>query len=192
MGRIVAFTLLLFLTSIFVVHAIEDKNPTSRENNHIAVGSNIKEKTQQTQTRDVFKTGPSIGMSAPIIKSKDLNGNIINISAFKGKKVLLNFWAAWCPPCKSEIPDLVSFYKKNQNKVEVIGINIESTEIQVKQFIKKYHITYPIIMDKKEVISDEYMIQPIPTSYFIDENGVIIDKWIGALSEKELNQIMFK
>jgi len=193
---IFALTLLLFLTSVAIVQAVDQKKQVVDQHE---TSKNIKHKDQMNPAKkqkdvetDHSNVGLSIGQKAPNIKATTLNGNRIDLSAYRGKKVILNFWAAWCPPCKAEIPDLVKFYKEHQSEVVVIGINIESTKTQVRGFMKQYDMSYPIIMDKKETISDRYEIQPIPTTYFINEDGIIYHKQIGAVTYKSLTSMLKK
>lgn len=196
MGRkIVALTLLLFLGGVFVVQAVEQNTRTMEYNakENISRNENINSGNKQyVQEADISSIGLSIGQKAPNITATALNGKSIDLSAYKGKKVIINFWAVWCPPCKAEIPDLVKFHKEHHSEVEIIGVNIESTKSQVDDFIKQFGISYPIIMDKKESISDQYQIQPIPTTYFINEKGIIYHKQIGALSYNDLKNIVKK
>ncbi|WP_165786634.1 TlpA family protein disulfide reductase [Heyndrickxia camelliae] len=195
--KITALTLLLFLTSVAIVQAVDQKKQAFDHETSKIIKQKEQIKPVQKQKADEIETalsniGLSIGQKAPNIKAAGFNGDSIDLSTYKGKKVLLNFWATWCPPCKAEIPDLVKFYNKHQSEFVVIGVNIESSKNQVKDFIKQYGITYPIIMDKKETISDKYQIQPIPTTYFIDEDGIIYHKQIGAVTYNELTKMLKK
>ncbi|MEK5391268.1 MULTISPECIES: TlpA family protein disulfide reductase [Heyndrickxia] len=196
MGRkIIALTILLFLGGVFVVQAVEQNTHIMdyKTKENLSRNENINTgKKQDVQEADISSIGLSIGQKAPNIKAVALNGKSIDLSAFKGKKVILNFWAAWCPPCKEELPELVKFYNEHHSDVELIGINIESSKAQVMDFMKKYDITYPIIMDNKETISNQYEIQPIPTTYVIDEKGMIMNKQIGAVTYNHLKHILTK
>jgi peroxiredoxin len=197
--RIFSLTLIVFLLGVLVVQAIDNKGQVTKEK------SSHKEKQyldnselqkiydQSIQEEDVSNIGLSIGANAPNISARTLNGNTILLSKYKGKKkVIINFWATWCPPCKSEIPALEEYYKEHQSEVEIIGISIESTKREVENFVDHFDITFPQVLDDKDEINRLYQIQPIPTTYFIDETGKIFNQHIGALSVSDLNMLMSK
>jgi peroxiredoxin len=113
-----------------------------------------------------------IGMAAPDIKLTDMDGNEIILSRLKGKRVVLDFWATWCPPCKKEIPHFITLANevKSDNLV-IVGISSEDKST-LKHFIKKIGINYPIVSaDNLPLPFDQ--ISSIPTTFFIDRNGII-------------------
>ncbi|HDD64646.1 MAG TPA: TlpA family protein disulfide reductase, partial [Firmicutes bacterium] len=83
---------------------------------------------------------------APYFSLKTPDGKVLKLSDYKGKVVILNFFATWCAPCRYEIPDFVEFYNKNKGKIEIIGIAVNSPVSQVKNMIKKYKIRYPVVI----------------------------------------------
>jgi peroxiredoxin len=102
---------------------------------------------------------------------KDLYGNEITLSLLKGKVVMINFWATWCPPCKAEIPDFIEVYSDYKDKnVEFLGICNEGLE-EVKSFAEEYNINYPLLIDSKGSVFSAYQINTIPTTFFIGKNG---------------------
>ncbi|MFC2948161.1 redoxin domain-containing protein [Virgibacillus sediminis] len=144
--------------------------------------------TDQTETEDAGKgteaqTGLDIGNKAPDFTLKGLNGKEMKLSDFRGQRVMLNFWATWSPPCRAEMPDMEEFY---QNKdVSVLAVNLTETESSgqgVEEFVEEYGLSFPVLMDEKTVVADTYAIQPVPTTYMIDSNGVIQHKAFGAMN----------
>jgi peroxiredoxin len=127
---------------------------------------------------------------APDFILNSIDGNEIKLSDYKGKKVILNFWATWCGWCKVEIPDFVKFYNENKNKVVIIGIAVGSKESEVKEIVKKYKITYPVCIVDKNVEKLYGPIKVVPTSFIIDEKGYIKGKKVGIMREKELKEIL--
>ncbi|MFZ1978526.1 MAG: TlpA disulfide reductase family protein [Bacteroidota bacterium] len=123
---------------------------------------------------------------APNFSLKTSDGKTIELSKFKGKAVVLNFWATWCPPCKQEIPDLIQVYKKYKERgLIIIGISIdqEGWDI-VKPFIKETKIPYPVVLGNQDVVQDYGNFDGIPATFFIDSNGIIIDHQIGMLTKE--------
>lgn len=127
--------------------------------------------------------GIKLGQYAPNFETEYLNGSKFELYDLRGKPVILNFWASWCPPCIREMPALQKFY--DETKVAVIGINLGEDKKTIEEFIKKLNITYPIVLDKDGKIRTAYNLRLRPTTYFINENGVIKDKKYGELSYNE-------
>jgi peroxiredoxin len=126
-------------------------------------------------------------ITAPDFTLKDLGGKPIKMSDYKGKVVLLNFWATWCGPCKDEIPDLVKVYDTFKNKgFVVLGVSLDDEpQVDVPPFVSSFKkatgvkITYPLLIGD-DTIGDSYGgIRGIPTSFLIDRKGVIRKKYIG-------------
>jgi len=117
-------------------------------------------------------------------------GNVVKLSDFKGKVVILDFWATWCPPCRKGIPDLVELKKEFKNKgVEVIGISLDAlthggqTQKDVVPFMKSNGINYPIAKGTDKVIMDFGGINSIPTSFVIDKDGYVINSYVGFVEK---------
>ncbi len=138
----------------------------------------------------LFIFGVCAEKKAPDFKLNTIDGKEIKLSDFKGKKVILNFLATWCPPCRAEIPYFVKFYNENKNRVEIIGIVVGSKESEVAEIVRKYKITYPICISNKEIEKLYGPINAVPTSFIIDENGYLKEKKIGIITEEELKGIL--
>ncbi|MDP4172008.1 MAG: redoxin domain-containing protein, partial [Bacillota bacterium] len=128
-----------------------------------------------------------IGVKAPDFVLKTLTGSTVKLSDFKGKRVMLNFWATWCPPCKAEMPDMEKFYKKGQKDLIILAVNIDP-QLDVKGFAKANGLTFPILLDEKDEVNTKYHILSIPTTYFIDSKGIIKDKFTGAMPLDAMQQ----
>lgn len=141
--------------------------------------------TQTIQLEDV-EIGIQKGKRAPNFTLLDLDGNEVELSDFIGKKVILNFWATWCPPCRAEMPHMESIYKKNNKEVVVLAVNLSNTEksdSDVQEFVKDFKLSFPIVMDTKGEISGQYQVFAYPTSLMIDSQGVIQEIYRGAINE---------
>jgi peroxiredoxin len=122
------------------------------------------------------------GIPAPDFTFPDLNGRNISLSDYKGKVVLINIWATWCPPCVYEMPSMEKLYKefKGEN-FEILAVSIDTGGKDiVAPFIKKYKLTFPALIDPKGTIKTLYGVTGVPESYIIDKQGIIIEKIIGG------------
>ena len=118
---------------------------------------------------------------APDFTLPDLEGNSLTLSDFKGRVIILNFWATWCPPCRKEIPDFVELYEKYKEEgLLIIGVSLDRGDSRaVKQFSKNYKINYPIVLGNVTVTQDYGGIRGIPTTFVIDRKGNIRKKYVG-------------
>ncbi len=125
---------------------------------------------------------PQTSMEAPDWQLKNLEGKPVKLSEFKGKVVLLNFWATWCPPCREEIPDLVSLQRQYAARgLVVLGISMdEGGPARVASFAKTFEINYPIVMGDEKTSAAYGGIQVLPTTFIIDRKGKVVDGLQGA------------
>jgi peroxiredoxin len=128
-----------------------------------------------------------VGAPAPDFTLTQLDGKTVKLSDLRGKKVLLNFWATWCVPCKTEMPDLMAAQKRLEGKNAVIlGVGgAEKTEA-IRKYIDENHITYPIPVDETGTVSDAYRITSLPTSIFIDSTGTIQLIKLGQVTQDQV------
>ncbi len=124
--------------------------------------------------------GLKIGTAAPDFSLKDLNGNMVKLSDYKGKKVMLNFWATWCPPCKAEMPAMEKFHGEVGEDVVILAVNIDA-RYNVKAYVDKMGVTFPILLDEKDQVNNDYQILTIPTTFFIDKKGIVRHKYLSAM-----------
>src|SRR5262245_18797384 len=115
----------------------------------------------------------------------DLDGRSLTAADLRGKVVLVNFWATWCPPCREEIPDLIKLQEKYRGKLVVIGISQDSIPPEaVKAFATANRMNYPIVMDSEEIENLFPGVSALATSFFIDREGKLVKKHIGLLSAR--------
>jgi peroxiredoxin len=133
--------------------------------------------TQEAASKDSSEAAKS----APAFELKDTAGTNVSLSEFKGKIVLLNFWATWCSACRAEMPGLNRLYTEfNSRGFVVLAVTIDHSEKLVRKFIAEKAINFPVLMDpEKEVSFDQYAVLTLPVSFLIDRNGVILEKLIG-------------
>lgn len=127
--------------------------------------------------------GPEPGNHAPLFTLKDIQGTNVSLSDFKGKVVLINFWATWCGPCKAEMPSLNNLHKALKDKgFAVLAISTDSSEKPVRSFVTERGISFPVLMDKdRTVYSDKYAVIGLPMSFLIDKNGVVVGRVVGEV-----------
>ncbi len=129
---------------------------------------------------------PYPGYLAPDFLFEDLEGHWVRLSDFRGKPVLLNFWATWCPPCRKEIPDLQKFHEQYGDKIVLLGINWGEDIEEVRRFLERYGATYTNLMDKDGKFFVLYQLTGLPTSYWVDEQGIIRGMWLGAMELEDM------
>ena len=123
---------------------------------------------------------------APNFSLKDINGKEVSLSSFRGKIVVLNFWATWCAPCLRDMPSLESFHKKYGDDVQVLGIAVVSKSSDIPKQIKRTGITYPVLLGTKKTIAAYNNFYSIPQTFIINRSGEIEKQIDGSF---DLNQL---
>jgi len=120
-----------------------------------------------------------------------INGKKLKLADYRGKVVIVDVWATWCGYCVREMPELVSFQKEAEEKklpVQIIGISVDRYEKDMKAFVKKEKITYPIAMGNEKSLKPFGRISGIPVKFILNKKGVIVDKIIGATDKESLQK----
>ena len=128
---------------------------------------------------------PRVGSLAPDFTVKMLTGETVRLSELRGKPVLLNFWATWCPPCREEMPFLQAVYKdRSYQDVLIIAMDRDEDTATINEFMRQNGYTFPVALDPGLSVSDAYQVFAIPTTFLIGRDGVIRLKKIGAFLNK--------
>ena len=122
---------------------------------------------------------------APDFELPDLSGNTVRLSSFSGQPVVVNFWATWCIPCIEEMPMFQKYQDKYPNFV-MIGIDSDEKPQVINDFLKDKNLSYLMLLDEETVAADLYQVMVLPTTYFIDGEGTIRFRHIGAITEAQL------
>ncbi len=121
---------------------------------------------------------------------QDIDGNNVKLSDFYGKPIVLNFWASWCPPCKSEMPEFNQVYNELAGDVQFLMINQTDGDRETietgSEYVKSQGFTFPVFYDTKLEAAYTYNVTAIPTTYFIDKEGYIISQVKGSMSKEIL------
>jgi len=126
------------------------------------------------------------GEPAPDFQLQSLDGGSVSLSELRGSPVMLNFWATWCPPCRSEMPYLQQIYEEWSGKgLILLAIDIGESPAKVRQFMQSNNLSLPVLLDIREVVTREYNVIAYPTTFFIDKDGIIQEKVIGAFPTKD-------
>ncbi len=132
-----------------------------------------------------------VGKNAPLhFTLKDMHGADVQLASYKGKVIVLNFWATWCGPCKAEIPDLVELQAKYPDDLVVLGFSVDDTPDKMKPYAAQYKINYPLLVgDGREDVQDAYgPLWGIPVSVIIDREGKIAKKHSGIASKEQFER----
>ena len=121
------------------------------------------------------------GVDAPAFTLPGLDGRMVSLADYKGKTVLLNIWATWCPPCVAEMPSMEKLYQELKNEdFEILAVSIDVTgSNEVAPFMKKHRLSFPALIDTQGTIKDLYQTTGVPESFIIDKDGIIAEKIIG-------------
>ncbi|MFY3792832.1 TlpA family protein disulfide reductase [Ureibacillus sp. MALMAid1270] len=175
---------------------VSDKHEEAEHDHEDSILDTHSENENHDHSHDINTTEVvDVSNPAPQFVTKTLDGKQVQLSDYLGKKVILNFWTTWCPPCQEEVPELQKFYETSasQHDVVLLGLNITYDDLGIDvihDFREYYGITYPILLDETREITDSYEILTIPTTYIIDENGNLEKQIIGPLTSEMLDEIL--
>lgn len=144
-----------------------------------------------------------VGKLAPDFQLNDMDGKSVSLSDLRGKAVLLNFWATWCPFCQAERPTIQQIYQEWQSKglvvltVDIINSRTTETPANLADFMQKNNYSFPVLLDVNQLATISYHIKSTPTNILIDKDGIIREISLGAYSSKaamedSLNKILPK
>jgi len=125
----------------------------------------------------------AVGLPAPDFTYPGLDNNMVSLSDYRGKVVLVNIWATWCRPCVEEMPSMEKLYQKfKDDDFEILAVSIDSVGLKaVVPFMQQYKLTFPALIDPKGTIARTYKTTGVPESFIIDKDGVLLKKIIGPL-----------
>lgn len=139
------------------------------------------------------QTGVVIGESAPDFTLKDMRGEEVTLSALKGKVVLVNFWATWCPPCRQEMPSMEKLYHHFEGQgFEMLAINVEENGPEaVEKFLQDKSHSFPILFDPDARAQLLYGVSKYPETFVVNRDGVVVEHVVGAIDWMQPNVVKY-
>ncbi|MDL2310610.1 TlpA family protein disulfide reductase [Peptostreptococcaceae bacterium OttesenSCG-928-C18] len=163
---------ILLILTLFTLSSCKKENNKDTENSTTNTEITSAESTEITETTEVInEEGFEVGDIAPDFNVKLLSGETVKLTDFRGKPVLLNFWATWCPPCQYEMPDFQKLYNEYGDNLIILAVNLGEAENEVNTYIEENKYTYRIGLD--EMAEIKYPVLALPTTLLIDKEGKI-------------------
>lgn len=193
--RIFGLAIIGILAGVLIVNIIQDERAKNEAKQQM---ENMLTEADGYDAERILSQGAAKGDIPPDFELETLDGETVKLSDLSGKKVLLNFWASWCGPCKAEMPHMENFFKEkaDQHNVEIIAVNMTQSEKigdkreKVEKFREEYGLTFPILLDIDGDVERQYGIIAIPTTFFIGTNGVIQNKIVGPMDEEMMEKLV--
>lgn len=137
---------------------------------------------------DPYREWAQVGEPAPSFTLSDPDGNDISLADFEGQPVMINFWATWCAPCEVEMPEIQAMHEKYQAEgFVVLALNQDESAETVATYVDERDLTFTMLLDTNSVVTASYgAFGTLPSSYFIDRNGIIAARHIGIVSEEQM------
>ena len=137
---------------------------------------------------------PVVGSLPPNFQWVDKSGKTMTLESLRGKPLLLNFWGTWCPPCRAEMPEMQKIYDQRQGEVTFLGVSMGPRDepLGVSQFIQLSNYTWDFVHDSDQGVMARYQVQGLPSSYFVDRNGVIRSILVGGANAQMIQDSLKK
>lgn len=185
--KIIGLLLLAVMVAIVIIGAVQNNMAESEALDNMALGSNV----------DFLPTdeGLAKGEQAPDFELATLDGEVVNLSDYQGQKVMLNFWATWCPPCRAEMPHMQTYFEEqaSDENVVILAVNLTTEDRgieKVEDFVEEFGLEFAIPLDEKGDIGSTYQAVSIPTSYMIDTAGRVQHKIVGPMDLPMMEQLV--
>ena len=132
-------------------------------------------------------SAPVAGAPAPDFALSDLSGRPVQLSTLKGQVVLVNFWATWCIPCRAEMPAIQQAYNARKGQgFTVLAVNLSEPKPDVQSYVTSLGLSFPVLLDARDAISNLYRVRGYPTSFFIDRSGTVAIENVGMMTDAQL------
>ncbi|MFE6169451.1 peroxiredoxin family protein [Viridibacillus arvi] len=195
--RVLAKIISVLIVSIMIILMIKTNFLDNDESNSLGEYPSGLIADQNNESDLALNYGLKINDVAPDFQLKNLAGEQVKLSDYRGQKVLLNFWASWCPPCKEEMPYMQKYYEEYGEKSDMVILAVNMTRVEkgskekIGQFVEKYKITFPVLLDDEDgKVMKFYDVRLFPTTYIINSEGVITQTVRMSLDDKKIEEII--
>lgn len=186
------YYLLLILVLAVSITIVGCSSETNKENaqvqDEVSREDNVVNPPEETSVEDSVPEIAS-GKLAPNFTLKNLKGEEVSLEDYRGKLVLVNFWATWCKYCDMEMPDLQRLDEENEDLV-VLAVNVQEDKETVEAYIEKGGYEFEVVLDEEGEIATMYLVYGLPNSYFIDEEGILLGRVPGAMTYDQMVQVL--
>lgn len=188
MKKAIGIAITILIIGGLIVRFVKSDTAINEQNNLVQTG----------YEESGIESGLEKGNVPPNFELTTLSGDKVKLTDYKGKIVILNFWASWCGPCKVEMPYMQKYYERHKGtaNVEIIAVNMTSEErggsSGIQKFVDEYGLTFPILLDNDGKVMDMYNIITIPTTYIIDKDGLVNQKIMGPMNEEMIKELVKK
>jgi len=188
--QILGIGLIVVLAGVVIFNYVSDQSTTGTDNYDDQGDVFIDEENMPEEA-----AGIEPGETAPDFELETLDGDKIQLCELRGQKVILNFWATWCGPCREEMPEMQEFYDNNKDEVEILAVNLLDTETNdsdPEEYIEEFQYTFPVLLDGNGDVSKAYKgAVAVPTTYFIGTDGTIQHpRKIGAMNYEFMEEMV--
>ncbi|MGE7674286.1 peroxiredoxin family protein [Lysinibacillus sp. NPDC094403] len=187
--NLISIIIIMGLLTIVAINVLGNEKETVKT-------AETAKKTESASTNEKEDTTYQVEYVAPDFELKTLKGETVRLSDYVGKKVILNFWATWCPPCKEEVPHMQKIYEEYKNQgIEILAVNVtnkDKGEEAVAQFVKEHGLTFEVLLDEEGFVGSKYQVFTLPTTYMIDTKGNMIDIIEGPMNEALMKELINK
>lgn len=180
--------LIIILLTALIVTACSTNDNNSQDNinkEDIIIEDQDQEEVKLDTNTETEVAELAIGLEAPDFTLTNLDGEEVSLSDFRGKIVLINFWATWCKYCDLEMPDLNNLHNDNEDVV-VLAVNVQEDEDLVRAYIEKNQLDFEVVLDSDAAISRQYLTNGLPNSYFVDTEGVFLGRYPGMMTAEQM------
>ncbi|WP_142826090.1 peroxiredoxin family protein [Planococcus soli] len=185
--KIIGLLVIAAMVAIVIIGAVQDNMAESEALDNMALGSDV----------DFLPTdeGLAKGEQAPDFQLTTLDGEAVRLSDYQGQKVMLNFWATWCPPCRAEMPHMQTYFEEQaeDENVVILAVNLTTEDRglgKIEDFVEEFGLEFAIPMDEHGDVGSTYQAVSIPTSYMIDTQGRVQNKIVGPMDLAMMEQLV--
>lgn len=158
-------------------------------NTNIQENKKTENTTEEVQVEIDSNVEIEVGKEAPNFTLENLDRGATSLKDYRGKIVLINFWATWCKYCDMEMPDLQKFDDENDDLI-VLAVDVNESKNTVEKYIKKGGYTFPVLLDEDSKLASTYLVSAYPTSYFVNEEGILLGAIQGMMTYEKMNEVL--